>query len=368
MRIVIIGAGIAGLVFGIRMRRRGHQVTIHERAEGIPLHGNAFMVHGEGLDMLRALGDTDSLPGQLIDRFLLMRPSGEVIRELDMDPWQCVKRSDLIRFLVPLFGEDNIHFGSSLSHFKYEDGKAVSAVFENGTEEAGDIFVGADGRLSKVRETIFGSTTFTDVEVNEILGLVHDPARIAEAPTVFHKYQHAEKGLSFGFIPYSNEELIWYVQYDVSLWPGRLEDKNDLRHASLELMQAFPNEVRSMIEKTDFDTAYLWKTHDFNPLPRFHQSNLVLIGDAAHLALPFTSAGTTNAIYDAQALAACLELYTDPEMAFYNYYQQRIEPVSEHLHWGRQLKQSFLHPQDQSPDALQTPLISKLTGKAESVR
>ena len=368
MRIVIIGAGIAGLVFGIRMRRRGHQVTIHERAEGIPLHGNAFMVHGEGLEMLRALGDTTSLPGQMIDRFIMMRPSGDVIRQLDMDPWQCVKRSDLIRFLVPLFGEENIHFGSQLSYFNYENGKAVSAVFEDGSVEPADIFVGADGRLSKVRETIFGETDFTEVEVNEILGLVHDPVRIAASPDVFHKYQHAEKGLSFGFIPYSNEELIWYIQYDVRLWSGRLDEKEDLRRASLDLTQEFPGEVRSLIEKTDFDTAYLWKTRDFNPLPRFHESNRVLIGDAAHLALPFTSAGTTNAIYDAQVLADCLDTYTDLETAFTNFYRQRIEPVSEHLHWGRQLKQSFLHPQGQSFDAMQTPLISKLTGKAESVR
>jgi len=368
MRIVIIGAGIAGLVFGIRMRRRGHQVTIHERAEGIPLHGNAFMVHGEGLEMLRSLGDTNLLPGQMIDRFIMMRPNGEVIRQLDMGPWQCVKRSDLIRFLVPLFGEDNIHFGSPLSHFNYEEGKAVSAVFEDGRVEPGDIFVGADGRLSKVRETIFGETSFSDVEVNEILGLVRDPALISEAPSVFHKYQDGERGLSFGFIPYSSDELIWYIQYDVRLWPTPFETKEDIKQASFGLLQAFPDSVKAVIEKTDFETAYLWKTRDFNPLPRFHESNRVLIGDAAHLALPFTSAGTTNAIYDAQALADCLERHPDLDSAFTHYYQQRIEAVSEHLHWGRQLKHSFLHPQGQSLDALQTPLISKLTGKAESVR
>lgn len=368
MRIVIIGGGIAGLVFGILMRRRGHEVSIHERTAEIPLHGNAFMVHGEGLALLRELGETTTLPGQAVDSFLMRRPDEQEVRYIKMDPWQCVKRSDLIRFLVPLFGETNIHFGSSLSHFNYEQGKVVSAVFEDGTVQEGDLFVGSDGRQSKVRQLLFGETDFSDVEVHEILGLLRDPELIDRAPSVFHKYQHAAKGLSFGYIPYSQEELIWFIQYDISLLPRDLNTKEILKEASLELMQEFPEITRDIIGKTNADTMYLWKTRDFNPLPIFHDSNVVLIGDAAHLALPFTSAGTTNAIYDAQTLANAIEQQSDLSAAFKDYYDQRIDPVSEHLYWGRQLKKSFLNPDQLSVDQLETPLISRLTGKAESVQ
>lgn len=368
MRIVIIGGGIAGLVFGIMMRRRGHQVIVNERFDGIPVHGNAFMVHGEGLALLRDLGETNELPGQTIDSFLMKRPNEEEVRFIKMEPWQCIKRSDLIRYLVPLFGEEHIQFNRDFSHFKYEGGKAVAAVFTDGSEEYGDLFVGADGRQSKVRECILGATLYSPVEVHEILGLVRDPELIAKAPSLFQKFQHGEKGLSFGYIPYSNEELIWYIQYDVNLLPCQLSTQDDLREASVELMQDFPETVRSLIEQTDFDTAYLWKTRDFNPLPRFHSDNIVLMGDAAHVALPFTSAGTTNAIYDAQTLVGCLEHYTELTEAFACYYKQRIGPVSEHVRWGRQLKASFLHPTSISDDQLETPLIGKLTGKAESVQ
>ncbi|MFM7671056.1 MAG: DsbA family protein [Bacteroidota bacterium] len=368
MRIVIIGGGIAGLVFGIMMRRRGHQVIVNERFDGIPVHGNAFMVHGEGLALLRSLGDTIELPGQTIDSFLMKRPNEEEVRFIKMDPWQCVKRSDLIRYLVPVLGEENIRYGRDFSHFIYDGGKAVSAVFEDGSVESGDLFVGADGRQSKVRETILGETHFSPVEIHEILGLVRDPEAIAQAPTLFQKYQHGEKGLSFGYIPYTNEELIWYIQYDVNLLPCHLSTKEDLKEASLELMQEFPDGVRAMIEKTDFDQAYLWKTRDFNPLPRFHSDNVVLMGDAAHVALPFTSAGTTNAIYDAQTLVGCLERYSDLSDAFVCYYKQRIGPVSEHVRWGRQLKASFLDPTIITDDQLETPLIGNLTGKASSVK
>ena len=368
MRIVIIGGGIAGLVFGTLMSRRGHEVVINERADGIPLNGNAFMVHGEGLALLRELGETVDLPGQPIDSFLMKRPDGQEVRYIKMDPWQCIKRSDLIRYLVPLFGAEHMQYGRDFAHFNYEGGKAVAAVFEDGTVETGDLFIGSDGRHSKVRESILGETQFSPVEVHEILGLIRDPAMVAEAPTVFQKFQDAEKGLSFGYIPYSSEELIWFIQYDKNLLPDELRTKEALRAAALELTRDFPDRVRDLVNRTDFDAAYLWKTQDFSPLPRFHSHNIVLMGDAAHVALPFTSAGTTNAIYDARTLVGCMERYSELSEAFVAYYKQRIGAVSEHVRWGRQLKQAFLNPKDVLDDQLETPLISKLTGQAESIK
>jgi 2-polyprenyl-6-methoxyphenol hydroxylase-like FAD-dependent oxidoreductase len=43
--------------------------------------------------------------------------------------------------------------------------------FENGETEYGDIFIGADGSNSKVRESLFGKVNFTPVAVHEIVGI-----------------------------------------------------------------------------------------------------------------------------------------------------------------------------------------------------
>lgn len=57
MKIAIFGAGIAGLSAAILLRRQGHYVKVYERSAQMNDRGNAFLMHDEGLDLLRNLGN-----------------------------------------------------------------------------------------------------------------------------------------------------------------------------------------------------------------------------------------------------------------------------------------------------------------------
>lgn len=107
------------------------------------------------------------------------------------------------------------------------------------------------------------------------------------------------------------------------------------------MMKDFPIDAKMILDSTDFKSAYIWKTRDFDLLPSFHKENVVLIGDAAHLTLPFTSAGTTNALLDAKCLSESLREFKTIEEAFTNYYQTRLLEVQSHIDQGRLLKKYF---------------------------
>ena len=57
------------------------------------------------------------------------------------------------------------------------------------------------------------------------------------------------------------------------------------------MMKDFPIDVKTILDSTDFKSAYIWKTRDFDLLPSFHKENVVLIGDAAHAIVPFFGQG-----------------------------------------------------------------------------
>ena len=359
MKIVIVGGGIAGIAFGIIMKNKGHQIVINERFNEIPLGGNAFMMHEDGLTILKnILGEDCIIPGSEIDTFILKRPDETELNNTKMEHWQCIKRKDLVNTLLMYVDKSAIKYNRSFSHFLYDNTKVIAAVFENGEIEYGDMFVGADGCNSEVRQQLFGETIFSKVEVQEILGIVHDRELVSQLKGVFTKYQHPEKGISFGCIPFSDTELIWFNQFDVTLADTATATRDDLYLFTKEILAGFPPLVHTILDATDFSGSYLWNTKDFEPLSSFHSNNVVIIGDAAHVALPFTSAGTTNALCDAEELANQIENHIDLETAFTQFYLNRIDSLKEHLALGRKLKQQFLMP-PRNAENVEIPLIKK---------
>ena len=350
MKIVIIGGGIAGMTMGIFLQKKGIGVTIAERQPDMNEKGHAFLMHDDALSILRELGDgkTD-LPGQSIARFCLRRPNGAEVKNVELDSWRCMKRCELINFLRGLLQPGTIVLGRVFSHFIRKDGVAVAAVFTNGDVEYGDIFIGADGGNSKVREALFGKIALTPVAVKEIVGIFQNREIASRHINTFLKFQEIDRGLAFGMIPTSENEFVWFMQYDPGIGDVREDKPEKIKAFCNRMLRGFPDITGEILRSTDFSKTYIWSTRDFDLLPAFHRQNVVLLGDAAHLTLPFTSAGTTNAIVGAKTLLQCLEDTENYEAAFRDYYRQRSPVIEKHILLGRQLKKIFLFPGEEPP-------------------
>lgn len=360
MKVVIIGGGIAGLTLGIFLRRNNIQISLNERQENTTGRGHSFLMHTDGLSILKEINSgLEHLPGTAINAYTLKRPSGKEVKHIQLDSWKCMKRADLLQFLKNLLPAASINEGRDFSHFLYTDEKISAAVFTNGEIETGDVFVGADGGNSRVRALLFDKVNVSPVVVKEIVGVSYNEELGEDRSRTFIKYQDENEGLAFGMIPTSPNEFVWFLQYDPS--------KNDLPDGTPEELRLFctlqlrnfPAEVKELLRTNDFTTSYIWNARDFDLLPSFHYSNAVLIGDAAHLALPFTSAGTTNAIVDAKTIAGNLLKYSSLQQAFEAYYTERSPVINTHIELGRKLKVLFLNPSTSSEDEIPMPLFTE---------
>ncbi|WP_432709249.1 FAD-dependent oxidoreductase [Pedobacter sp.] len=358
MKVVIIGAGIAGLTLALYLEKYDIEVVINERVAGTPGGGHAFLMHHDGLCILEELatGESSSLPGKLVEKFCLLRPEGEVLQQLQLEAWHCMKRSELTTFLYSLL-KNGVQEQRVFSHFVYERGKAVAAVFENGDREEGDIFIGADGGYSRVRTEVLGPVDFKAGRVKEVVGISRQADIALKYAGIFNKFQKSYRGLAFGMIPTSEEELVWFIQYDPSVAEPTDSKPETLKAFCADLLHDFPQEVQQVLQGNDFEKTYLWNTRDFDLLPKFHHQNVIVIGDAAHLALPFTSAGTTNALVDAKTLAELLRSGQPYEQVFDEFYKQRAASVAKHLEFGRKLRDVFLDPVTYAGQAATIPLI-----------
>lgn len=390
MKIVIIGGGIAGLTLASFLQDGRFQVVVNERAIGAIGGGHAFLMHSDGLSVLQEIAagkklpasldasslnassmdlhvDADSglqmpaaadLPGQLVGRFILRRPDGQEVQHLPLDNWRCIKRTELTQFLHSKLPKGTVRDNRRFERFIYDGDRIVAAAFENGDVEYGDLFIGADGGFSRVRQALWGPTTFIPGRVKEVVGVASNSELAEKYRGTFTKFQQADRGLAFGMIPSSGDELVWFMQYDPEI--SDVESKNstsELEAFCHAMMVDFPPMVKEILNSNDFITSYIWKTRDFEVLSAFSHNNVALIGDAAHLALPFTSAGTTNAMVDARMLATNLKQMDYPQ-AFQSYYEQRSTEVAAHLKLGRALRDVFLTPSALPDEQVQIPLIA----------
>jgi 2-polyprenyl-6-methoxyphenol hydroxylase-like FAD-dependent oxidoreductase len=130
----------------------------------------------------------------------------------------------------------------------------------------------------------------------------------AELGTTFLKTVFADRGLAFGLLSPSADHVIGFMQFDTQRHgiPLRADGAGLLDFAAA-LLGCVPEPVASFLHNADPATAHLWRPLDGEVAASACASNAVLIGDAAHPLLPFSSQGVGSALDDAVALAGAIE-------------------------------------------------------------
>jgi 2-polyprenyl-6-methoxyphenol hydroxylase-like FAD-dependent oxidoreductase len=316
LNIAVVGAGIGGLAVAATLRVINMDVQVYEQAPRFARVGAGIQMMPNSMKVLRRIGVEDKV------RDLAFRPyshlnrewdTGRVLRELPMPeslfgaPYLCMHRADLHEALASAIPADTIHLGKKLVGL--EPGAArVTLAFADGTQARADAVVGADGIHSVVREIIIGPDepihkgriAYRSIFSSALL----KGTDIGRSRT---KWWGIDRHIVIYYTKADRSELYFVTSVpEPAEWLTRESwsatgDVKELRKA----YQGFHPEVRAVLEACP--DCHKWAILEREPLPRWSDDRVVLLGDACHPMTPYMAQGGATAIEDAAILARCLE-------------------------------------------------------------
>jgi 6-hydroxynicotinate 3-monooxygenase len=333
--IAVIGAGLGGATVAALLQREGFQVRLYEQARAFERIGAGIHVSANVMKVLRHLGAEHRLSqiGIHPDSFTSRKwDTGEVLFELPLGDagenkygasYITVHRNDLHAAILEKVQPGTIEFGKRLIDVK-SDGAAAHLTFSDGSVAEADMVIGADGVNSRVRDAVAGHSK------SRFVGAV---AHRAIYPSTLlgdielrncTKWWGPNSHILIYYIEQSRNE-IYLVTSAKGEWNSEAAWEFCARGEVLRAFEGFHPEVRKVIEAAPELTK--WPILDINPIEKWNEGNLVLLGDAGHAMTPYMASGAAMAIEDAAVLARCLLQSDDHTAAFELYEASRMPRV-----------------------------------------
>jgi 6-hydroxynicotinate 3-monooxygenase len=314
--IAIIGAGIGGLTAAACLRRVGIDVRIYEQARGFTRLGAGIQQAPNAVRVLYALGLRERLLAQAFqpesndsrdfDTGALTNslPLGEAVRERHGVPYFLMHRGDLHAMLAELVPGEVIWLNHALAGLEHRAGGGVRLTFGNGETAEADAVIGADGVHLVVRTFMLGreAPRFTG---RVAYRTVFPTARLgALEPYPCVKWWGPDRHIVSYFVNPRRDEVYFVTStpepdFAVESWSAK-GDLAVLRAA----YDTFHPQVRAILAACP--DVHKWALVERDPLPRWVEGEVALLGDACHPMTPYMAQGASTSIEDAAVLSRCL--------------------------------------------------------------
>jgi 2-polyprenyl-6-methoxyphenol hydroxylase-like FAD-dependent oxidoreductase len=331
-RVIVIGGSLAGLLAANLLHRRGWQVDVFERTDGVLEGRGAGITILPGLiEAFRAAGVEEQTIGIELPGRIALDRNGNVVARRDysqvMTSWR--RLYDLLKAAFPTH---LYHAGQTLERIE-QDAETVRAFFTDGTVVEGALLIGADGIRSTVRAQLLPQASPTYSGYIAWRCLADESVLSAEAHRLLLAnytvcVAPGEQGIGYAVPGPGHRMTPGKRQYNV-VWYHPVEEHRDLPALMTDDTGRYhPNGIPPGLIRAEVRDQMTALAHEvlapqfaeairgarlifFQPIIDFESPKLVfgrviIIGDAAFVARPHVAMGVPKAGGDALALVEAL--------------------------------------------------------------
>ena len=316
LRVAIIGAGMGGLACAAALKAQGADVSVYEQATQFKRIGAGIQMTPNAVKALRGLGLEKALRDVAFEAELGHNrdaASGEITNIIELGarivercsaPLLTLHRGDLHSVLLSGVPQEVIRMNHRLVAFDQQGG-VVQLRFSNGVAVEADLVIAADGVHSLIREQMLGAEAprFT----GRVAYRATFPAALIGDLQIDDrcKWWGTDRHIVIYYTTRMRSEIYFVTStpepdYNLESWSTK-GDLGELRAA----YAGFHPTVRAVLEACP--DVHKWALVVREPLPRWHDGHIALLGDACHPMTPYMAQGAASAIEDAVILSRCLK-------------------------------------------------------------
>ena len=332
MKILVSGAGVAGLACALDLGTRGHDVTVVEYARHLRLKGTPIDIRGDAIETVAEMGLLAKIRERRIRMSELLQfvdSDGEPVARIpmaevsDSDDDIEIVREDLVRILADALPDTaTIRFSDSIDSLT-DDGDGVDVEFRSGRTERYDLVLGADGQHSAVRRLVFGPERDYLRHLGVYIALADLPGE-ARPDRVSSMYN--VPGRMAGIARYKDKALATFTFRSEPLDYGH----HDLDAQKKILVDAFAGhttwKIPQLLDAARTDPEFFFDSASQIHMPSWHRGRVALVGDAGYCAAFLSGRGTSLALTGAWFLAEELERCGADHTAAFERYEARQRP------------------------------------------
>ncbi|NPT53189.1 FAD-dependent monooxygenase [Paraburkholderia elongata] len=315
IKVAIAGAGIGGLAAAIALRQRGCEVVVVEQAPQLGEVGAGVQMSPNAVKVLRAIGVEPLIRDVACEplaftgrdwksgRVLYHTPIKGAFERLYGAGYYHVHRADLHNALIARLGAADLRLGQRVAGIE-RDRDTASLKLEGGEVIEADVIVGADGIHSTVRRNIFGDEKPRFTGNICWRGMVPVDALPKGHVELASSNWLGPKGHVVHYYVKGGAMVNFVAVYETDEWT---QESWSTPSTVDELLKTYAGWNQELL--TTFSNAercFKWALYDRDPLTRWSDGRVTLLGDAAHPMLPFLAQGAAMAIEDGYELACAI--------------------------------------------------------------
>lgn len=314
MKVIVVGAGLAGLTFALALQRSSLEleVEVYDKAKKLQHIGGGVIIWPQGLRYLEWLNLSDLLlPFKIpIEKCNIVGHQGlsvfsedyQAFYELINGSILPIDRGSLQNKLFLALKTNTVKLNKACVRVESKRDK-VNVYFQDGSITTGDLVIGADGIHSTIRKIFNNDITLEYSDYCWWGGIIKQKYLPELTPEDVH--------LSLGpgkmcvIWPAHGKHFMWYLP--VKMPEENLKDKKLALSKLKDLLANWQPHLQPLIHHTIRSKKFHLPIFTLQSHQAWTATRMALIGDAAHALGPVLGQGISQAIEDVYVLINCLQ-------------------------------------------------------------